>query len=72
MLTGVSGSGKSSLAMDVLYGERLRRYLDGLSAYTRRRIGEMGVPDVDHIDNLPSALPSAGLRGLAAASTGSR
>ena len=56
MLTGLSGSGKSSLAISVLYGEGLRRYLEGLSAYTRRRIGQVGKPDVDSIDHLPSAL----------------
>ncbi|AFT99965.1 excinuclease ATPase subunit [Nocardia brasiliensis ATCC 700358] len=56
MLTGLSGSGKSSLAMGVLYGEGSRRYLDGLSAYTRRRIGQVARPDVDRVDFLPSAL----------------
>jgi excinuclease ABC subunit A len=56
MLTGLSGSGKSSLAISVLYGEGLRRYLEGLSAYTRRRIGQVGKPDVDSLDHLPSAL----------------
>ncbi|MBF6334125.1 excinuclease ABC subunit UvrA [Nocardia transvalensis] len=56
MLTGLSGSGKSSLAMGVLYGEGSRRYLDGLSAYTRRRIGQAARPDVDRVDFLPPAL----------------
>ncbi|RDI63584.1 excinuclease ABC subunit A [Nocardia pseudobrasiliensis] len=56
MLTGLSGSGKSSLAMGVLYGEGSRRYLDGLSAYTRRRIGQAARPDVDRVEFLPPAL----------------
>ncbi|MFI6481786.1 excinuclease ABC subunit UvrA [Nonomuraea sp. NPDC050663] len=56
MLTGLSGSGKSSLAMGVLYGEGSRRYLEGLSAYTRRRIGQVARPDVDRVEFLPSAL----------------
>jgi hypothetical protein len=47
MLTGVSGSGTSSLAMGVLYGEGVRRYLEALSAYTRRRIGQVGKPEAD-------------------------
>ena len=56
LLTGLSGSGKSSLAMDVLYAEGSRRFLDGLSTYTRRRIAQAARPDVDRIDFLPSAL----------------
>ncbi|MEV6315566.1 hypothetical protein [Streptomyces sp. NPDC051776] len=56
LLTGLSGSGKSSLAMGVMYGEGSRRYLDALSAYTRRRIGQVARPDVDRIEFLPSAL----------------
>ena len=55
-LTGLSGSGKSSLAMGVLYGEGSRRFLDGLSAYTRRRITQAARPDVDRVDFLPPAL----------------
>jgi len=55
-LTGVSGSGKSSLAMGVLYAEGSRRYLDGLPTYTRRRITQAVAPDVDSIGYLPAAL----------------
>ncbi|HKE97981.1 MAG TPA: excinuclease ABC subunit UvrA [Actinomycetes bacterium] len=56
VLTGLSGSGKSSLAMGVLYGEGSRRFLDGLSAYTRRRITQAARPDVDRVEFLPPAL----------------
>ncbi|WP_327084892.1 excinuclease ABC subunit UvrA [Nonomuraea sp. NBC_01738] len=56
MVTGVSGSGKSSLAMGVLYGEGSRRFLEGLSTYTRRRITQVARPDVDRIEHLPPAL----------------
>jgi excinuclease ABC subunit A len=55
-LTGLSGSGKSSLAMDVLYAEGYHRFLDALSTYTRRRIGQSERPDVDRIDFLPATL----------------
>lgn len=55
-ITGLSGSGKSSLAMGVLYAEGSRRYLDALSTFTRRRIGQPAKPDVDRISYLPSAL----------------
>src|SRR5688572_12191666 len=55
-LTGVSGSGKSSLAMGVLYAEGSRRYLDGLPTFARRRITQAMAPDVDSIDYLPAAL----------------
>ncbi|MBJ8348385.1 excinuclease ABC subunit UvrA [Antrihabitans sp. YC2-6] len=55
-VTGVSGSGKSSLAMGVLYGEGSRRYLEGLSAYTRRRLDQSERPAVDAVENLPPAL----------------
>ncbi|MFI8632322.1 excinuclease ABC subunit UvrA [Microbacterium sp. NPDC077663] len=53
---GVSGSGKSSLAMGVLYAEGSRRYLDGLSTYARRRIDQAAAPDVDSIGHLPAAI----------------
>lgn len=53
---GVSGSGKSTLATDVLYAEGSRRYLEALSTYTRRRIGQTARPDVESIRYLPSAL----------------
>ncbi|MEV0586819.1 excinuclease ABC subunit UvrA [Nonomuraea sp. NPDC050310] len=55
-LTGLSGSGKSSLAMNVLYAEGYHRFLDGLATYTRRRISQAARPDVDRIDFLPAAL----------------
>lgn len=53
---GVSGSGKSTLAMDVLYAEGSRRYLQALSTYTRRRIGQTARPDVETLHYLPSAV----------------
>lgn len=55
-VTGRSGSGKSSLAMGVLYAEGARRYLDALSTYTRRRISQVGKADVDEVLYLPSAI----------------
>lgn len=55
-IAGVSGSGKSSLALGVVYAEGSRRYLDALSTYTRRRISQAAIPQVDSIDNIPAAL----------------
>ncbi|PMD69149.1 excinuclease ABC subunit UvrA [Companilactobacillus nuruki] len=55
-ITGVSGSGKSSLAMDTIYAEGARKYLNALSTYTRRRITQMGRSDVKGIKNLPSTI----------------
>ncbi|MFC9993476.1 excinuclease ABC subunit UvrA [Nocardia sp. NPDC127526] len=55
-ITGLSGSGKTSLAMDVLYAEGYQRFLEGLSTYTRRRIAQAERPDVDRIDFLPATL----------------
>ena len=55
-IAGVSGSGKSSLALDVLYAEGSRRYLDALSTYTRRRMTQARRPQVDEISYLPPAL----------------
>lgn len=55
-IAGVSGSGKSSLAMGVLYAEGSRRYLEGLSAFTRRKIRQIERPAVRRIDFLPPAL----------------
>ena len=55
-IAGVSGSGKSSLALGTLYAEGSRRYLDALSAYTRRRITQAGKADVDDIRHIPAAL----------------
>ena len=50
VITGVSGSGKSSLAFDTLYAEGQRRYVESLSAYARQFLGRMEKPDVDQID----------------------
>ena len=55
-IAGVSGSGKSSLAMGVLYAEGSRRYLEALSTYTRRRIGQAPRADVDSVSHVPAAL----------------
>jgi excinuclease ABC subunit A len=55
-VAGVSGSGKSSLALGVLYAEGSGRYLEALSAYTRRRLTQASRPDVDSIENVPAAL----------------
>lgn len=56
VLTGVSGSGKSSLAFDTLYAEGQRRYMESLSSYARMFIGQMEKPDVDKIDGLSPAI----------------
>ncbi len=56
VFTGVSGSGKSSLAMDTVYAEGQRRYVESLSAYARQFLGVMGKPDVDSIDGLSPAI----------------
>jgi len=52
VFTGVSGSGKSSLAFDTLYNEGQRRYMESFSAYARQFMGEMERPDVDQITGL--------------------
>ncbi len=56
VITGVSGSGKSSLAMDTLYAEGQRRFLESLSSYARQFLGEMDKPDVDSIEGLSPAI----------------
>src|SRR3989344_6050857 len=56
VLTGLSGSGKSSLAFDTLYAEGQRRYVESLSAYARQFLGLMDKPDVDHIEGLQPAI----------------
>ncbi|MBY9007829.1 MAG: excinuclease ABC subunit UvrA [Candidatus Lokiarchaeota archaeon] len=56
VVTGVSGSGKSSLAMDTLYAEGQRRFLESLSSYARQFLGEMDKPDVDSIEGLSPAI----------------
>ena len=55
VFTGVSGSGKSSLAFDTLYAEGQRRYIESLSSYARMFLGQMEKPDVDSIDGLTAA-----------------
>jgi excinuclease ABC subunit A len=55
-VVGVSGSGKTSLAIGTLYAEGLQRLLEGLSTYSRRRLTQARRPDVDHVDHLPAAL----------------
>ena len=56
VITGISGSGKSSLAFDTLYAEGQRRYVESLSAYARQFLGLMEKPDVDYIDGLSPAI----------------
>jgi len=56
VLTGLSGSGKSSLAFDTLYAEGQRRYVESLSAYARQFLGQMDKPDVDSIEGLSPAI----------------
>ena len=56
VITGVSGSGKSSLAFDTIYAEGRRRYVESLSAYARQFLGRMDKPDVDYIDGLSPAI----------------
>ena len=56
VVTGLSGSGKSSLAFDTIYAEGQRRYVESLSAYARQFLGQMDKPDIDHIDGLSPAI----------------
>ncbi|NQX14267.1 excinuclease ABC subunit UvrA [Rathayibacter sp. VKM Ac-2857] len=71
--TGVSGSGKSSLAFGTLYAEAQRRYFESVAPYARRLIDQVGVPDVDAIDGLPPAvaLPQRRSGGSARSTLGS-
>jgi excinuclease ABC subunit A len=62
VITGLSGSGKSSLAFDTIYAEGQRRYVESLSAYARQFLSIMEKPDVDHIEGLSPA-PEAYDRG---------
>lgn len=66
VFTGVSGSGKSSLAFSTLYAEAQRRYLESVSPYARRLFHQMGVPQVDEISGLPPRSPcrNSGARPL--------
>ncbi|MGD9101483.1 MAG: excinuclease ABC subunit UvrA, partial [Anaerolineae bacterium] len=63
VITGLSGSGKSSLAYDTIYAEGQRRYVESLSAYARQFLGQMEKPDVDQIDGLSPAI-SIDQRGI--------
>ena len=56
VFTGLSGSGKSSLAFDTIYAEGQRRYVESLSSYARMFLGQMDKPDVDAIDGLSPAI----------------
>ena len=56
VVTGLSGSGKSSLAFDTIYAEGQRRYVESLSAYARQFLGQMDKPDVDYIEGLSPAI----------------
>ena len=56
VITGVSGSGKSSLAFDTLFAEGQRRYVESFSAYARQFLEKMDKPDVDHIEGIPPAI----------------
>src|ERR1700688_3255144 len=63
VFTGVSGSGKSSLAFGTLYAEAQRRYFESVAPYARRLIDQVGVPDVDSIEGLPPAIALQQQRG---------
>ena len=65
VFTGVSGSGKSSLAFGTLYAEAQRRYFESVAPYARRLMDQVGVPDVDSIDGLPPAVALQQQRGTA-------
>ena len=59
VFSGISGSGKSSLAFGTLYAEAQRRYLESVAPYARRLFHQLGVPQVEHIDGLPPAAKDA-------------
>ena len=63
VFTGVSGSGKSSLAFGTLYAEAQRRYLESVSPYARRLFHQMAVPEVDSVEGLPPAVALQQQRG---------
>src|SRR5213596_1654826 len=63
VFTGISGSGKSSLAFGTLYAEAQRRYLESVAPYARRLFHQMGIPDVDEIDGIPPAVALQQPRG---------
>lgn len=56
VFTGVSGSGKSSLAFDTIFAEGQRRYVESLSTYARQFLGQLDKPDVEYIDGLSPAI----------------
>ena len=56
VFTGLSGSGKSSLAFDTIYAEGQRRYIESLSSYARQFLGQMDKPDVEYIEGLSPAI----------------
>ena len=56
VITGLSGSGKYSLAFDTIYAEGQRRYMESLSSYARQFLGQMDKPDVDYIEGLSPAI----------------
>ena len=64
VITGLSGSGKSSLAFDTIYAEGQRRYVESLSAYARQFLGQMEKPDVDRIEGLSPAIADTYARSL--------
>ena len=66
VITGLSGSGKSSLAFDTIFAEGQRRYVESLSAYARQFLGQMEKPDVDQIEGLSPAVSAAAGRSPAA------
>ena len=59
VITGVSGSGKSSLAFDTIFAEGQRKYMESLSAYARQFLNQMGKPDVESIEGLPPTIAIA-------------
>jgi excinuclease ABC subunit A len=63
VFTGVSGSGKSSLAFGTLYAEAQRRYLESVAPYARRLFHQMGIPDLDENDGIPPAVALQQQRG---------
>ena len=64
VITGLSGSGKSSLAFDTIYAEGQRRYVESLSSYARMFLGQMEKPDVDYIDGLSPAISIDAAEGV--------
>src|SRR5581483_2607139 len=67
VFSGISGSGKSSLAFGTLYAEAQRRFFESVSPYARRLIDQVGAPDVDSIEGLPPAIALQQHRGAAGA-----